>query len=804
MPAATFDLEHAHLGLDRILAWVTLTLEGIRYPWAGVAIADPVAYEDGYKEARLLLVEDIVLALSDRTGRMQATKAVFTLSDIPDPLTGDTVVRKWLGQHKTLRGATIDIKFLTDAQRRSGDTPAVAFRGRIDRYAGPAGFQARFECSGIVGSRLDQMVVDDTIGRHFPGAPAATAGLPLPIAYGNLTDAGTASPRGYVTPVLIGELLDLFSATWTVFVYAAHACDIATPPELFLVDTDGTVTAVDTGTYGITVTAPGHTGYATYWGAGPYYTDGLGHRWMILAFKGPDGAALLAGTKTLRANVLGAEPVGDGTGTVVTSIYTQLAHLVDNFAFLAETSVLGGNWRTTIPAFDDATPKRDAASFTLAATNAGVVLAGNDGARFLSERTTFGDLIAEILRSGHARAGINAAGQFQVVVPNQTQTPAATVTEALEILRDSFSWMDDDQLGFANAQPFGYAPAHETAGTAPTLTTFATLEDTDSQTRYQERKQADRLDLEWKIDPTQAAAVAAVELEESSDIPRQVTLSSGIHWSMLKLGDIVKVTHLEGPKGGGWVERGIFILGQSISLGKLSVELTCLDFAGAVASPSTSLSSSPSSSPSASPSVSSSPSASPSATPSASPSPSATGTASASPSASVSSSPSNSISSSPSPSHTPSASISSSPSTSISSSPSPSETPSSSPSSSDSASPSSSPSPSNTPSASPSDHDPDAFGIAANISHADPDTLYLSGAFEPVGYDAPSAISISSDASVAEFSINGGGWVTSGTVSPSDLIDVRVQSGGGGSTVTTTVTIGGTTSDEWTIEVDPV
>lgn len=91
-----------------------------------------------------------------------------------------------------------------------------------------------------------------------------------------------------------------------------------------------------------------------------------------------------------------------------------------------------------------------------------------------------------------------------------------------------------------------------------------------------------------------------------------------------------------------------------------------------------------------------------------------------------------------------------------------------------------------------------------NIEHADPDTIYESGALEPVGYDKPAPISISSDASLAEFRINGGSWVTSGTISPSDLLEVRVQSGGGGSTVTTTVTIGGTTSDEWTITVDPV
>jgi hypothetical protein len=809
MAEATFELTRAHQGLDRIIPWVTLTIDGTRYPWAGVAVADPVEYEDGYKEARLLLIEDLVLALSDRvTGRMQATKAVFTLSDIPDPITGDTVIRKWLGEHKTLRGATIDIKFLTDAQRRAGGQPRVAFRGRVERYSGPAGFQARFECKGIVGSRLDQPVVDDTIGRHFATAPPETASLPLPLAFGVLSDAGAASPRGYITPVYLGDFPDTETGTvWSVFAYAAHACDVSTiQPEFFTVNNStGVATQVDPGQYGVTWAAAGRTGYATYWGATPYYTDGLGHRWMIVSVRGPEAFALTTGVTTLRANVLGAEPVGDCSGTVITSIYEQLALLVDNLKFLSETSALGGNWRSSPPTFDDGTEKRDTASFTLAELNAFVTLAGDDGARFVSESTTYGDLIAEVLRSAHARAGVNAAGQFQLVVLNATQPPAADVTEALEILRDSFSWTDDDQLGFDNALPYAYGLTHSAAGAVPALATMEVpLEDTASQTRYQERQEADRLELPWRTIAAQARAVAVLELAESAELPRQVVLASGIHWTMLKLGDIITVTHREGPAGGGWVQRGVVVLGQSISLGSLQVQLTCLDYPGIVTSSSVSASDSASASSSTSPSPSSSVSPSPSPGASASMSPSASVSPSVSRSQSPSSSNSPSVSRSVSPSSSMSPSVSHSPSPSSSSSTSPSQSSSASasespsPSSSDSPSPSPSESPS--PSPSPSDDDPDAFGWTP-LEHADADTYYESEGVIPDGYDIPCAVSISTDSPDATFSINGGPFVSSGTISPGEGIVIRMKSGGGDSLVTATVTVGDTSGD-WTIEVD--
>jgi hypothetical protein len=192
-PTATFTLTNAKRGADTILARVTITIDGVRYPWAGVALADPIGYEDGLKDARLLLIEDLVLALSDRSGNVQASRTTIEFSDLPDR-EGNTLFRRWLGQEKKLRNADIEIKLITDHQRRLQYVWKTVFRGKVQQCSGLSQFRGRFECVSTLSLALDQRLVTDTIGRHFTGCPTAVRTFPLPIALGRLTDAGSSAP----------------------------------------------------------------------------------------------------------------------------------------------------------------------------------------------------------------------------------------------------------------------------------------------------------------------------------------------------------------------------------------------------------------------------------------------------------------------------------------------------------------------------------------------------------------------------------------------------------------------------------
>lgn len=970
MPNATFDRARLHAGLDKIHAWVKVvpnddpTDFGL---WSGSAIADPSTYEDGYKEARLLLIGDLTVALSSAlTGRMQATSFSFEASDLPDQFNASlgAKIRGWLGQGRTLKNAEVTVKFITDRQRHLGYTPAVAFRGVVDRYNGAAKFRMRFDCTSWMDPRLDQPVVRRTIGESWANAPAEFAALPAPIALGRLRDDGSelgssptpaaeatsgataaagpgnlnatggfasfangvsvptggalveelasgdflagdsdlylqywkedagvagdpdaasfafaalgvnasvttngsglratcdddsdgatycfaigklyagrpkyaqilktttpavgvlftrtpgaagipidqdtditpgailafsaikdytitammtdgetsvsnqwrfingpyerparivadptpsaisytayradvaqaydrkqvfdtsqvngagdiyfeddfltpaawqiaAAPleRGRIPLIPVGPIVDITNTTWSLaFIWAAHACDIARPPKIYkyqvtdraesvsgqlaevdeptvepvgtpgtsnyhyrivakdatgghasaspvgstsignatLSGTDyntiawsavsgaaeydvyrtggpgthgliattasttlddtgltgdgssapttnttgivrpavaaGTVTPIDPGMYGVDVAAPGQTGYATYFGASPYWTTSDGKRWMIVAYRSSDYQDFLDGSQQLRANVLGAEPVGDASGDVITDGYDQLALLADNLDLLDETSVLGEDWRTSPPTFSDATEKRDTASWTLAKANASAVLPqGADCARYLTESTTWSDLLAEGFRSLRILGGTATSGKFQIVVPNPNQTPAGNVDHVLDILDDGFpGFQDDDQL-WANARAYAFNPAYDAVGSAPTLEESKPLEDPYSQTRHRQRKLGDVLALPWRQTEYHAAAVAALALADTTDLPRTVPMSSAIHWAQYQLGDILLTTHPEGPKALGYVDDPLQILGLRLGLGSLVVEATCID-----------------------------------------------------------------------------------------------------------------------------------------------------------------------------------------------------------------------------------
>ena len=833
MPTAYFTLPRAKLGADTILAWVVITVEGVRYAWSGIALSDPITYADGYKEARLLLLDDLVLALSDNQGAIQASRATVEFSDLPDTL-GNTLFRRWLKDGKRLRNADIEIKMISDHQRRMRYVPRTVFRGKIERYSGLSPFRGRFECASTLSMMLDRLIVTDVIGRHFIGCPEESRKYPLPILFGRMTDEGStanrplqmsepargvlsvtdagpgagygisgygdlpgqpatnlrlseivgggtfttrerwyvqifslkadgtytnplpflntmtidieagsaisvewdASPdpdvvayraciawwhhtygpywqsylettgtsviftdagtwdrtaftpgaiaidnaalywnawaavmsdgltaysgsamsnempfanrphrvcvepipgalgyylysgwpttayidgiyvatggfgsrlfvpadqlnadgnvyvdytwqmaweqvvdnptQGRIKPIQVGALVDRTGYSWPIAaVYAAHACSLTDPVGVYAVENEGTATQVVTNLTGSAdVAVPGSANWTAAFGPDPYYTDALGTRWSLVALKGTEAAAVIAGTKVLRVNALGAESVGDGSGLLIVSLLDQLALLFDNLEPFASPPFLGGDWSTAPQTFDDGTPKRSISSFNQAAADAAIVMPeGLTGARWLSESISWRQLFSEVLRSGKLLAGVNAEGQLQVVFPNPYRTPTKIVSEVDEVLLDEFEFQDSDQ-GFANRIPYAYYALYDSPGSAPRLLNVTSVEDLDSQLAFSEVREASELSMPWLDSAVQARAVALLSLQESRILPRTVPLGSGIHWVMLNLGDLISLTHAQGP---GYDDQVLMILGLRVSVQGLKVQATCIE-----------------------------------------------------------------------------------------------------------------------------------------------------------------------------------------------------------------------------------
>ena len=99
----------------------------------------------------------------------------------------------------------------------------------------------------------------------------------------------------------------------------------------------------------------------------------------------------------------------------------------------------------------------------------------------------------------------------------------------------------------------------------------------------------------------------------------------------------------------------------------------------------------------------------------------------------------------------------------------------------------------NTPAPTPSDNSPDEFGNFNTATGSEVNTVNTSNTIQITGIDVATAVSISGNGS---FSIAGGSYVTSGTITNNQSINVRLTSSGSFNTsVSTTLTVGDKTGD---------
>lgn len=388
--------------------------------------------------------------------------------------------------------------------------------------------------------------------------------------------SGVAAPKGVAPGIYLGQFQDLDGATWEGFAIAAHA--VKTVGNLYL---DGV--EVDSGRYGVDVTAPDHTNYAAFWGATRYRAVGT-HRWTVVYFRGPDGSALAEGTKSLTANFDGIESTGDGTGTLLTSIYDQIGHFLDNFV-LPQSQYAGGNWGAT-PTWADGTSKRDTASFTSTKTAAAVVITAGDSAAWgvLNDDPIL-DILADRMIDGDTAYGFTKAGQVRIVLqpPDPSRAAALTVTDVLDILDGTFEWEDDGNPSrFFNKLAYEYRPVYDESG-GITYENTGTAEDAAFQTRYKQVLDAPSgLSFNGRRGPGASGQIASRHVDRAKRPPRTYALRLPLYGLTLEVGDAISVTHPEGPGATGIADRLVFITRLSPMLDLCEIAVTAFDVADIV------------------------------------------------------------------------------------------------------------------------------------------------------------------------------------------------------------------------------
>lgn len=433
-------------------------------------LQDPAGYYGGFKEGRVTRLGEGTRALSHIwTGDRQGSTFALQVSDF------DRRIREYFASPENrYHTEPLQIMMTTRANRAAYGTPYTVFVGPIIDAQPTSPLLWDVTLGDIVSQGLlsDQhqipwrQIRDSFINELTAVSDALDQDSPEPIIYGQhrrIPDVDPASPQGFqFAPIYLGvETIDGFEMH--VWMVAGHAC--ADIPDVNVIDSDGVMNSV--------IPDEGSIWFIPHYSQ-PAYEDrrsatyGNDRRYTLIrglvGSADPDACAL--GEKTLVCFVDGVEPVGDGSGDVITDRLDQYKHFVINFvAHSGQSSYQAGEWLTT-PVwnlFDGAVGIVDEDSFDACKAIAqerlpfsgspqdyddgyigAVVIGASSG-----DRSGVRRWLADWNRSCSTRDGMTHLGQYRVVMLHPTQAikeAAPLYTDQYEILRGSFStsmlWRD--------------------------------------------------------------------------------------------------------------------------------------------------------------------------------------------------------------------------------------------------------------------------------------------------------------------------------------------------------------------------
>lgn len=325
-----------------------------------------------------------------------------------------------------------------------------------------------------------------------------------------------------------------------------------------------TITKIDPTEYGVTVYAPGKSGWTATYGD-VFYDAPNGTRWCVVHLVGPDASNVIAGTSFLTANLDGAETVGDGSGDLIASIVDQTAHLADNFV-LTDAPNVGGLWSTAPPTWADGGSRRNLARFAAAkVATAASLRAGDDRAWLITTAVAMGDALAACMITGDLFHGFPKAGDWLVGFESpdlSAPAPKAVLTDTSHLLAGSFSWIDQtDPTWFWKTASYAFAPAWDATG-AVTYTQTGTVGPTTGVP-----DPAGVTNLLGIFSAAQAAEIMSRRQARASKPWRVLPPQTGVNGLDLGIADLVALTAEEGPSEAGWASRLGRIRAESPALG---------------------------------------------------------------------------------------------------------------------------------------------------------------------------------------------------------------------------------------------
>ena len=382
-----------------------------------------------------------------------------------------------------------------------------------------------------------------------------------------------AAPAGGLVGVTYVGQRNVSSFLWDTFLVAGHA--VAAIDSVF---TGGV--KIDPGSYGVTWLVPGKPG----WPLATPYADINGHRYTLIYVRGPESAAAIDGSKPITLNVQGIEDKGDSTGTLLTDGFEVYLHLMRNWIL---QDYQAGDWFSSGPTWPaafgvTAVEVLDDASFAAAKANTDTRIAGGYQAALILGGSGTQDTVRTWIQRFNLGLdcwqGFSRKMQFFVkVIDTSSETLAAAMRyrQTTDIHRGSFLTTDMNRE-MENVVVYSYgrdyprnAWLHESQEAQDSPSIAGSLQTKRSQT------------IENWVAPQgnslMAYDVATRRLMRTKEPPRIVVFRTGLQALNTELGDVIRVTHLEGIGAGGWTDRPIFVTRHELDPDKLTIALEGID-----------------------------------------------------------------------------------------------------------------------------------------------------------------------------------------------------------------------------------
>jgi len=578
----------------------------IPMPWvevqtdAGVNVyaASDNALDTVHKEARVLSFGTITRALSTMEGAIETATQTIELSD------HDRVLRA-AAEAGTLLNKRVDTYISTKAGIVAAATPRRVNQGIIRRYKALPNLRFRIEVEDFFSALLNMVQGTRRVPQRtlttadFPNLPEALVGKAVPILYGLCSDESDGDAAlGVVPATYVGDRT-VDGAVWGEFLVCGHA--VSQIQSLFIPTGGGlsegtaepsrTKVTTDAGDWLI----PGQPNWIARVGANPF-VDYNGNRYTVVYLLGPRKELAADGRVPLALNVAGIEDVGDGSGDMIDSLPQQVLHLLTNFMLQSYTS---GAW-LSIPTVHSP-PYARISSTTFDTVTAhmneriptdgyvGAFMLGWDG-RFHDYR----DVVRDALKSGDWNLGINKDGQVMAAIRDPDAGVVTHWDDVLDIIEGSFD-SDRDFPALANRVEYRYAQRYvaPVATLAPATGEFLPVslrkdardwlgENVVQSVASIANHAADgddgvrayQLDLPMVRDAAVADNVAGQVLVERKDGPILATHAVNLCGADVELGNNQTVTHFEGPRANGWVERLVRVERMELDLDSMAQRFT--------------------------------------------------------------------------------------------------------------------------------------------------------------------------------------------------------------------------------------